>query len=219
MGEGFSGMSCGHCVSRTVRDSAALLDATAGPATGDPYWAPPPERPFLEEVGADPGRLRIAFTTKTFEGAPLHPECVRAIEAAAGLCADLGHEVEEAAPAIDDRTVRKIWRVLAGVGIWNTLILRARELGREPDPKDVEPVTWAWGQEGRRCASTDFLNAIQAMHGIGRSLGEFFQRYDLLLSTTMANPPLPLGAMDMQGNRMIISQIGNNIKTINLSIL
>nr|VFJ87530.1 MAG: amidase [Candidatus Kentron sp. H]VFJ89330.1 MAG: amidase [Candidatus Kentron sp. H]VFJ95905.1 MAG: amidase [Candidatus Kentron sp. H] len=197
VGEAFSGMSVGHCVSRTVRDSAALLDATRGPASGDPYWAPPPARPFLEEVGADSGRLRIAFTTKTFDGTPLHPECVRAIEVAAGLCADLGHEVEEATPVVDNRATWRLWRTLAGVHIWNMLALRATALGRKPRPEDVEPVTWTWGQEGRECTGTRFLSAIQTMHRIGRKLADFFERYDLLLSTTMADPPVRLGVVDM----------------------
>ncbi|VFM97801.1 MAG: amidase [Candidatus Kentron sp. G] len=197
LGESLEGMGSWHCISRTVRDSAALLDATHGPASGDPYWAPPPERPFLEEVGADPGRLRIAFTTKTADGVPLHPECVRAIEKTAGLCADLGHHVEEGAPAIDTQTMLHVWRTIAGVFIWNLLTLRTLALGRKPDPEDVEPVTWAWGQEGRQCTGAEFLRATQTMQKIGRILGKFFERYDLFLSTTLAKPPLPLGAMDM----------------------
>nr|VFK80175.1 MAG: amidase [Candidatus Kentron sp. SD] len=197
LGEYLEGLSIGHCVSRTVRDSAALLDATCGPASGDPYWAPPVARPFLEEVGADPGRLRIAFTTKTFDGAPLHPECARAIESTAELCADLGHEVEEAAPAIDNRMVWGAWRVLGGVALWNTISRGARALGREPRPEDVEAVTWAWAREGRKCSGAEFLRATQTMHGMGRTLAGFFEGYDLLLSTALADPPPPLGVIDM----------------------
>nr|VFJ87404.1 MAG: amidase [Candidatus Kentron sp. LFY] len=197
LGESLEGMGSWHCVSRTVRDSAAMLDATCGPAVGDPYWAPPPERPFLEEVGADPGRLRIAFATRTLDGALLHPECVRAIEETARLCADLGHEVEEAMPAIDNRTVLRVWRVIGGVGIWNIIALRMQTLGRDLRPGDVEPATWAWGQEGRRCTGAEFLRATQIMQKIGRTLGGFFEQYDVFLSTTLVRPPLPLGAMDM----------------------
>nr|VFK54675.1 MAG: amidase [Candidatus Kentron sp. TC] len=196
-GESSEGLGSGHCVSRTVRDSAAMLDATLGPASGDPYWAPTPKRPFLREVGADPGRLRIAFTTRTFDGAPLHSECARAIESTAALCVDLGHEVEEAAPIIDNPSARHLWRVIAGAHLWNILTLRARVLGRDLRPEDVEPVTWAWGQEGRKCTAAELIQATKTMHGIGRTLAGFFERYDLLLSTTMANPPLPLGFMDM----------------------
>jgi len=100
-GEFFSGLAAEHAVTRSVRDSAALLDATSGPDVGDPYWAPPPVRPFLHEVSTSPGRLRIAFTTKTATGASVHDDCISAVREAAALCTDLGHEVVEAAPAVD----------------------------------------------------------------------------------------------------------------------
>lgn len=100
-GEGWGGASVGHAVTRTVRDSAALLDATSGPDIGDPYWAPPPARPFLQEVGRDPGRLRIAITTRPWNGQPVDPECVEAALAAGRLGERLGHQVEEATPEID----------------------------------------------------------------------------------------------------------------------
>src|SRR6266508_2155832 len=98
LGEGLAGMATGHCVSRSVRDSAALLDATHGPASGDPYAAPPLPRPLLDEVGAPPGRLRIAVCTTDYLGKPIHPACTAAVEATARLCASLGHDVEEARP-------------------------------------------------------------------------------------------------------------------------
>ena len=95
-GDVVSGLVVEHAITRSVRDSAALLDATAGPDVGDPYWAPPPERSFLKEVGADPGKLKIAFTTRAATAAKVHDDCVHAVEAAAALCADFGHQVEEA---------------------------------------------------------------------------------------------------------------------------
>ncbi len=97
-GDLFSGLISEHAVTRSVRDSAALLDATSGPDVGDPYWAPPPARPFLQEVGADPGKLRIAFTASNFSGATIHADCLQAVRDAASLCAALGHKVEEADP-------------------------------------------------------------------------------------------------------------------------
>ena len=100
-GEGLAGCSVEHVVSRSVRDSAAALDATAGPAPGDPYYAAPPARPFLDEVGAAPGKLRIALATEAFDGGPVHPDCIAAAREAARLCEDLGHVVEEATPAYD----------------------------------------------------------------------------------------------------------------------
>src|SRR5262249_62025644 len=91
-----AGAAVGPALTRSVRDSAVLLDATAGPALGDPYWAPPPVRPFATEVGVDPGRLRIGYTSRTPDGDLGHADCVAAVEDAARLCASLGHEVFEA---------------------------------------------------------------------------------------------------------------------------
>jgi len=99
-GDVIGGLVAEHAVTRSVRDSAVLLDATSGPDMGDPYWAPPPERPFANEVSADPGKLRIAFTTEAFAEIPIHRDCIQAVRDAAALCADLGHEVTQAAPKI-----------------------------------------------------------------------------------------------------------------------
>jgi len=109
------GLTAEHAVTRSVRDSAALLDATAGPGVGDPYWAPPPKRPFLSEVGADPGRLRIAFTCKAADPAiAVHPDCVQAACETADLCSDLGHEVEEVDFTLESdlEAIRKDFMVL-----------------------------------------------------------------------------------------------------------
>ena len=200
LGEGLCGMSSGHCVSRSVRDSAALLDATHGPAPGDPYTAPAFEGTYLDEVGADPGKLRIALTTETFDGTAVHPECAAAAEAAARLCEELGHHVEIARPEFDAEEMRQPWRVIAAANLWAVISARSRALGRDPRPEDVEPITWLWAQEGRTQNSADLYSAIQAMHRVGRSVGEFFQRYDIVLSSTMANPPFPVGTMDMTGD-------------------
>ena len=195
LGESLNGLSVGHCVSRSVRDSALLLDATQGPAPGDPYAAPPPARPYIDEVGADTGSLRIALMTTAFDGKPLHPECVKAAEDAGRLCEQLGHHVEPAMPDIDDALVRSVWRILAGANLWDGLVNRAAALGREPQPDDVEPITWLWALEGKERKAPEFAGALRMMHGLSRKLGEFFERYDVLLSPTMAKPPLPLGVM------------------------
>lgn len=199
LGEGMNGLGVSHCVSRSVRDSAALLDISHGPAPGDPYAAPAAERAFLDEVGADPGRLRIAVITTGFDGSALHPECVKAIESSAALCADLGHHVEPAMPDIDVSALAHVWRILAGVNVWNAMAMRAQGLGRALTPDDVEPITWLWAHEGKQRSAAEYARAIQIAHATGRRLGMFFERYDLLLSSTMARPPLPLGAMAMTG--------------------
>lgn len=200
VGEGWSGLSCGHAVTRTVRDSAALLDTTSGPAPGDPYWAPSPPQPFLKEVGADPGRLRIAVQKRTVSGTPVDPECVRAVESAAKLCEDLGHHVEEAMPVFDFNGMRWAMEVIIAANLRNALDVRLDTLKRDQRPDDVERITALWAEQGRRQTARDYARAIVVIHGIGRRFGSFFETYDLLLSPTLAEPPLPLGATDMMSN-------------------
>ena len=195
VGEGWSGLATGHVVSRSVRDSAAMLDATSGPAPGDPYWAPPPARPFLEEVGADPGRLRVALHTTGLDGRPLDPENVRAATAAAHLLRDLGHEVEEAMPALDIPALAKAFRVIIAGNLWNAVAARYAALGRRPDGVGLEKVTWEWAQQGREHSAADYAAALTAIHGAGRTLGDFFESWDVLLSTTMREPPVRLGVL------------------------
>jgi amidase/6-aminohexanoate-cyclic-dimer hydrolase len=197
VGEGIAGMATGHCVSRSVRDSAALLDATQGPAPGDPYTAPALPRPLLEEVGRSPGRLRIALCTTDYLGNPIHPACAAAAEVAARLCVSLGHDVEEARPDFSGLPLNRAWRVIPAANLWLNVHARARALGREPQPGDVEPLTWAWMQEGRTFTAADYLDTVTTMHLLGRRMGAFLERYDLLLTSTLAKPPLALGEMDM----------------------
>ena len=200
VGEGWSGLACGHALTRTVRDSAALLDATSGPAPGDPYWAPPPARPFLQEVGAKPGKLRIALTKKTITGTPVHPECIKGVEAAARLCEELGHRVEETMPEFDFVGLRWAMGVIISANLRNGLDMRLDALKRTQREDDVERITALWAEQGRRLTARDYARALVIVHGVGRRFGEFFRKYDVLLSPTVAEPPLPLGSTDMMGN-------------------
>ncbi|MGH6959589.1 MAG: amidase, partial [Dongiaceae bacterium] len=197
VGEGWSGLACGHALTRSVRDSAALLDASSGPAPGDPYWAPPPARPFLQEVGAKPGHLRIALKKKTITGTPVHPECVKGVEAAARLCEELGHRVEEAMPEFDFVGLRWAIGVIIAANLRNGLDMRLDALKRTQKEDDVERITALWAEQGRRHTARDYARALFVVHGVGRRFGEFFRKYDVLLSPTVAEPPLPLGSTDM----------------------
>jgi len=142
LGEGWGGMAVSHAITRTVRDSAALLDVTAGPDVGDPYWAPPPTRPFLDEVGVDPGRLRIAVCTEPWNGSLVDAECKEAVAAAAKLCAGLGHVVDEARPEIDVRALGEAQRIIVSSSTRMVLEMRAGFFGRQPKADDVEAYTW-----------------------------------------------------------------------------
>ena len=196
-GEGLAGFSVEHVVSRSVRDSAAALDATAGPAPGDPYYAPPPARPFLDEVGAPPGALRIALATEAFNGVAVHPDCVAAARAAARLCEDLGHAVEEAAPSYDVEGLDANYNRIFAVGAAANIALRARAMGREPDAAGFERVTWAMVELGRQIAAPDYVMMLNRLHGISREIARFFETYDVLLTPTLAEPPVELGVLDM----------------------
>jgi len=189
-GDVLSGLVVEHALTRSVRDSAALLDATAGPDVGDPYWAPPPERPFLQEVGAGPGRLRIAFKTEAATGASVHPDCVQAVNEAAELCDDLGHEVEERNLPLNAEMLIKAFSILWSAGTGSTL----KVLSATPD--QVEPLTWALKEMSDQYSAADYVLALQTLHGISREVARFFQNYDILLTPTLAEPPLPLGAFD-----------------------
>ena len=213
-GEGWGGASVGHAVTRTVRDSAALLDATSGPDIGDPYWAPTPARPFLEEVGRDPGPLRIAITTRPWNGAPVDPECVEAAVAAGRLCERLGHHVEEATPAVDAKLLGEATLIIVGANVRAALEARAGALGRELAAGDVERLTWARATEGNTARAADYARSIGVVHRTGRVVARFFTRYDILLSPTMCQPPYPLGVLDLMSDdaeaymRAILGAIG-----------
>ena len=196
-GEGWSGASIGHAVTWSVRDSAALLDATAGPDVGDPYWAPPPARPFLQEVGRDPGRLRIALTTKPWIDGPVDPECAEAAQAAARLCASLGHDIEEGRPQIDEAAWGQASRTIVVASVAFTLEMRAAALRRPLSQDDVERITWERVQEARAFSAADYARAVHTVHRTGRAVARFLERYDALITPTMAKPPHPLGVLSL----------------------
>ncbi len=195
-GDMFSGLIAEHAVTRSVRDSAALLDATAGPDIGDPYYAPAPARPFIEEVGSDGPRLRIGFTTTAATGASIHPDCVKAVEDAARLCADLGHEVVEAAPTIDGEMITPMFMTLWSAGLAWTINGMAYVTRRKPAPEDFEPMTWALYQMGSKHSASDYLLALQWLQSFSREVARFMADYDAWLTPTLSEPPVPLGTFD-----------------------
>jgi Asp-tRNA(Asn)/Glu-tRNA(Gln) amidotransferase A subunit family amidase len=190
-------MSAQHAVSRSVRDSALLLDLSHGPDPGAPYAAQPPARPFLDEVGAPPGRLRIALQTKSWNGTPTHPTCIAAAEDAAKLCSSLGHSVEAAEFAIDVEPFREATATIIGASTRATLEDRARALGKTLAPADVEPGTWIVASGGAAKDAVSYVRALRTIHRLGRELARFFERFDLLLTPTMGVPPVPLGVLSL----------------------
>jgi amidase len=195
-GDLFSGLVAEHAVTRSVRDSAALLDATAGPEPGDPYCALPPSRPFAQEVGADPGRLRIAFTTTAPTGVPIHDDCVAAVQDVAKLCTELGHELIEAAPQLNgEMLVQSFMAIWSAGNAWMADSL-SFAIGKKPTPEDFEPGTWALMEMGRQVSAPAYLLAVQTLQVYSRRIAQFMESYDVMLTPTLAEPPLPLGSFD-----------------------
>jgi Asp-tRNA(Asn)/Glu-tRNA(Gln) amidotransferase A subunit family amidase len=173
-----------------------MLDCSHGAAPGDPYAAPAPARPFAAEVGADPGSLRIAVMNHGHDGEPLSSECSQAVTDTARLLADLGHRVEEADPKIDIEAVGLANRTIIAANTANTVRNRAKALGREASGQDVEAATWSLVEMGNEISAPDYADAVLQIHLLSRQLGAFFQDYDLTLSSTLRNPPLPLGTLN-----------------------
>jgi len=199
-GEGWGGMSSSHAVSRTVRDNAALLDATAGPAPGDPYSCSAPARPFLEEVGIDPRPLRIAVTATGPNGNRADADVRAGLDATVALLEELGHHVTEAAPKIDatDMTAAQIGLIASSIAL--TLDMRGEALGRPVSQQDVENITWAIAENGRGLNGTDVARGTLLIHQFGRKVASFMEDYDVLLSPTLALPPVPLGTVNMDSD-------------------
>jgi amidase len=196
VGEGWHGMVVEHAVTRSVRDSAALLDATCGPDVGAPYVAPPPERPFLEETKREPRKLRIAVTASSLLGSTVHPDCVAAAQDAAKLCASLGHAVEEAKPPIEKHALTRAWLTLVGAETAAEIEVISRLTSRKPRASDFEPGTWMLAQAGRAFRADELALAVHEIRSLGRAVGRFFERYDLLLTPTLGSPPLEIGALN-----------------------
>ena len=195
-GERMGGTTAEHTVSHTVRDHAALLDAVAGPAAGDPYYAPLPLRPFLAEVGADPGKLRIAVTYGGATGAAIDDDHRRVLDQTVGVLEGLGHIVEEADPPISNDEAQEIFRTLMAANA--AQIIRSHPTkGRLPEAGEIERVVAATAQKGETVFGHDVFMAQAHMHAQGRRMAAFHADYDVLLTPGLGHLPPQLGWIDM----------------------
>jgi amidase len=195
-GEAWNGLACEHALTRTVRDTAAVLDATQGYMPGDPYATPDPERPFAEEARRAPGKLRIAFMDRSPHGiAPVHADCREAVHDAAKLLESLGHTVEVRHPeALDDPGYARTLLVIIASQTEALVEILSGQLGRRLGSDDFELWTWALLEEGRRQTKLDFMAAIEWRNVLSRSFGALYASgYDLFLTPTLGQPPSPLG--------------------------
>jgi len=198
VGEGWGGLAIEHVVARSVRDSAAALDATHGSDPGAPYVAPALARPYLEEVARDPGRLRIAFLKTTFDGNSINPEIVAALEDTARLLAGLGHELTEDRPAgFDNRAMLGALIRMMAAGAALAVRERSRQLGRAPHEDDLEPATWGALELASTTGATDYLDSLNTLHRVARGVAPFFERYDVLLTPVFTRHVARLGEITM----------------------
>ena len=194
-GELWHGFAIEHVITRSVRDSAAKLDATAGADAGAPYAAPAQARPFLDEARADPGRLRIAFSRQPLFGRNVHADCIAGLEATARLLASLGHEVEEAAPPVDGEACA-IAFVTVLAGETRALIEQiSRLLGHKPRAADYEAATYSLGLLGHAFSAGAYVDSINTLQLAARRMAPFFERHDVLLTPTLGAPPALIGSL------------------------
>jgi amidase len=180
-------------VSRSVRDSAALLDAVHGTDPGAPHCAPAPRRPFMEELHLDGKPLRIAVMDHTFSGAAVHPDCVSAVSVIAACCEDLGHIVEVSAPDVEWEAYLSAIRSAGSASFAAGLDAVATALGRTPGEANVEPLTLLSWLEGKKLLATDYFRALDVFASLQRGLGRFFGTYDILITPMLSQPPAKLG--------------------------
>jgi amidase len=196
-GDMMGGLVAEHVVTRSVRDSAAILDCTAGPVPGDPYWAPPLHGPSFAAAAATPRQgLRVAVMTTSPTGSPVDADCVAAVQETAALCESLGHRVEEATLSVDgDAFTAHFVNQWACANAWAIADWEGR-LGRSVTEEDLEPLSWALISLGRAIDGGTYLRSVQELQLISRQIAEYFEGIDVLLTPTLAEPPAPLGAFD-----------------------
>ncbi|SEA31195.1 amidase [Rubrimonas cliftonensis] len=192
-GEGWAGMAIDGFITRSVRDSAALLDAACGDDPGGPYVAPPLREGFAAAIARPPRRLRVAFTAGRLDGAPIHPDCRAAVEDAARLLESLGHHVEEARPTVDVAGLMDAWTTIVACGTALWVRERCAKRGAPLCDDELEPVSLGAIRLAETRSGADYLEAVEHVHDFGRALAGFFEGRDAFLTATMAEPPAEIG--------------------------
>jgi amidase len=205
-GELWRGYHVDHVLTRSVRDSAAMLDATAGPDPGPPYYAPPPEEPFLDQVNKDPGKLRIGFTDEFLLKTDIHPDCRNALDETVKLCQGLGHElvdirseVKEIEGCYGTEAIARAFITMVFSETRAFLLDSAESMGKKLTRQDFEALTWVVYLLGKQFTAAELSRAINLIQLVGREIGGLFTRYDVVLLPTLAKPPIKIGELKISG--------------------
>lgn len=208
-GEIWQGAVVEHIVSRSVRDSAAMLDATLGDDTGAPYTIQRPTKSYQSLLDGNPGKLKIGFSTKSPIGTEVHAHCKEAVADAAKLLADLGHHVEEADPAFDGQALAKSYLIMYFGEILEEIRSAGENLKRRPRKSDFEATTWMLGLLGKAFSAADFVHAMKEWHKLGRVMGTYHEKYDLFLTPTAAFPPVRIGELQPKPAEKVLMSVIN----------
>jgi len=182
-----------HVITRTVRDSAVMLDVTGRPEPGSPYAAPAKERPYAEEILRAPGRLKIAWSSQTANGRPIHAETQAALEATAALLEKLGHEVVPRDLGVDQRALWGAQNAFSAANFGAGMRRMIEQTGREPAEDDFEALTWASWKGAQRAVGMDAMADAQNLRVLGRQALQLYEIFDIFLTPTLAAPPPPIG--------------------------
>ncbi|HDP80909.1 MAG TPA: amidase [Spirochaetes bacterium] len=208
-GEIWQGAAVEHVLTRSVRDSAAVLDATRGSEPGAPYIIQAPEAPYIKEILKKPGKLKIGYCTRSPIGTVVEGECVRAVEDAAKLLRGLGHVVEEAEPAVDGLALAKAYMMMY-FGEVAAEINRVKQLTGVSAGRDtIEAVTWTLGLLGRTFSAGDFAGSMDVWNSASRAMGDYFEHYDLYMTPTTASIPPKIGELKPKGAEAVLMKVVN----------
>jgi amidase len=208
-GRTWQGAVVEHVISRSVRDSAAILDATQGADAGAPYIIPPPQRPYMKEIEQSPRPLRIAFDTQSPINTTVHPECIQAVEHTVALLQELGHRVEEVHPDLDRLALAKSLIVLYAGEVAAIIDDLVPILGRKTKQSDVESITWTLGLLGRIYSAGQIVKAKRGWELAARIMGQFHETYDLYLTPTLAYPPIKISELDPRPIELALLKVIN----------
>ena len=210
-GDVWFGAATEHVLTRSVRDTAAALDATGGPDPGAPHFAPLPATPFLKQIEQPPRKLRIAFSGKPMLGKAMHPECIAGMQATAKLLSDLGHEVVEAAPEISSEAFRYAFTAMLAGETSADFAAGAAAMGKKFNSAEVEPMTHSLIRLGRAITAQEIGIAMRMLAGFTRDIGRWFESYDMLLQPTLGRPPFPIGELQAGPSMAFQTWLANHL--------